>query len=140
MFSILDIAFIGSVAIEGGIHDPVSFGVSQEFAPVADESAGRNREFQAGVAAADGAHIAQFSFALAQLFNNRPGELIGHVNISGLHRLQKFSVLVFPVEDLCLAYGKLISFPAHILDQDGKMEFSPAGNLEAVCAVGFFHP
>ncbi len=44
------------------------------------------------------------------------------------------------VKHFRFAYGKFIAFPPHVLNEYGQMELPPAGNLQAVWAVGFFHP
>ena len=35
------------------------------------------------------------------------------------------------VDNLCLTYCELISLTAHVFDQDGQMQLTTAGNLEA---------
>ena len=44
---------------------------------------------------------------------------------------------VFLIKNLSLADSKFITFPAHVLDQNGQMQFATAGNFEAVCIFRF---
>ena len=44
------------------------------------------------------------------------------------------------VEDFRLADREFITFPAHVLDQDGEVELAAAGYFEAVGIVHLFHP
>src|SRR5699024_6277748 len=60
---VLQISFIGTVAIKNSIHDAVSLGVGEKFPTVADEASGRNGEFQAGIAALPYAHPLKLSLA-----------------------------------------------------------------------------
>ncbi len=38
-------------------------------------------------------------------------------------------------QNFCLADSELKAFTAHVLDQDGQMELTTSGNLEAVCGL-----
>ena len=114
---VLDVPFVGRVAVEDRVQDAVALGVRQELPPVADQAPGGDGELQPGVGAAgDAAHVPQLPFALAQLLDDRPGELVGHVDIGQFHGFRALAVLVRMVEDLRLADGELIALPAHVLD------------------------
>ena len=43
------------------------------------------------------------------------------------------------VDNLCLTYGKFITLTAHILDEDGQMKLTTAGNLEGLGGLSLFH-
>ena len=49
LFAVLDIALVRRVTVEAGVQDPVSLCISEEFSAVADQTSGRDGEFQTGV-------------------------------------------------------------------------------------------
>ena len=139
LFTELDISLIRSIAVEDGVHDTVTLGVGHEFPTVADESAGRNGELQTGVSAVVYAHSLQLTFPESQLLDDVSGELVRNIDVYKLHGLQFFTALVRMVDNLCLTYGKFITLTAHILDEDGQMKLTTAGNLEGLSGLSLFH-
>ena len=66
-------------------------------------------------------------------------KFIRHINISCLDRLKFLSVFIRMIENFRFAYCKLISFAAHIFNQNGQMKFSASRHFKTVCIFHFFH-
>lgn len=81
----------------------------------------------------------QFAFTEAQLLDNNTGEFIWYIDDSLFHWLKKMTFLILVVNNFCLADCKFIAFTTHILDENGKMQFTTAGNFEAVCVLCIFN-
>ena len=139
LFPVLDISLVRCISVKTCVQDAVSFGICQKFAPVSDQSSGRNGELKTGISAVRSTHVLEFAFSLPEFFNDNSCEFVRHVNVGGLHGLQLFAVFISFVEDFRLADGKLVSFAPHVLDQNGEVKFASSGYLEAVCIVGLLH-
>ena len=111
----------------GGVH---------ELALEADESARGHAIFDAHAAAAVVRHVLQLGLATAERFHD--AALVVLVDVDG----QRFERFVHHAVDglgehARLADGELIAFAAHVLDEDGEMQFAAAGDAEHVGIGGF---
>ena len=139
VLAVLDIALVRRIAVKYSVHDTVALGVGHELTTVADQTAGRNHEFQAGRAAVAGGHVDQFALSLTELFDNVSGKLFRNIDIYLLHRLELVTLFIIMVQNLSLADCKLIALTAHVLDQDGQMQLAASGYLKAIGGICFFH-
>ena len=99
---------------------------------IADQAAGGDLKFQAGIAVLCGAHVHEHSLALGQLADDRAGVVLGHVDVAGFYGLELLAVFISLENNLGLADGKLISLAAHHFNEDGQMQLAAAGHLECI--------
>src|ERR1019366_2897617 len=79
-----------------------------------------------------------FAFARADMLHDHADEFLGDIDSEVFDRLHQFAADVLG-DDLGLADHQFITFTAHHLDQDGKLQLAAAQNLERIHAPGFFH-
>lgn len=77
--------------MEDVVHDAIALGSGEEFAAEADEAAGRNDEFQAGVAGNIG-HVDHFGFTGTEFFHDSAHEFRRNVDGEGFQRFAFLAV------------------------------------------------
>ena len=90
----LDRSLVRRVVAEHPVHDAGAAGIGQELAVIADQAAGRRMEHQPCLARAGGAHLLHLAAALADLFDDRAGIFLVHVNDDFLDRLLALALVV----------------------------------------------
>ena len=135
LFAVFDVALVRCVIFKLGVQDTSSFGGSHEDSTETNQASCRDFELQTGGTIACAAHAVKLAFTLAEELDDSTGELVRNVNVCDFHWLEFASALVLFVDNLCLTYCELISLTAHVFDQDGQMQLTTAGNLEAVCGI-----
>ena len=112
------------VAIEKGVHNAVTSGVSKEFASVTYKTTRGYAELYTAVCTVVyGGHIAHFRFSAAKLFNNGTCIFFGNVNNNNFVRLKSFSAFFFE-NNLRFGNLKLVTFTAHGFDKNGKVKLT----------------
>ena len=129
-----------TIAGKFGIDDTGTLGIGHEFISETDQTAGGDIKLKAGGTCTDRLHADQRTLAVGKLLNNSAGVFIRNINVSFLHRLQFFAVLIIPEDNLGLADSEFISLAAHGFNQDGQMQFAAAGNLESIRVLRIFYP
>src|SRR5690606_26343570 len=126
---------VRAVAIEHVVHQTGPRSRAEEFGLKADQATGGNNVIQAYTSLAVRHHVLQLAAARAQLFHH--GALVGVLDIDGklLIRLAKLAVN-FLQNDFRAGNRQLITFAAHVFDQNAKVQFSTSRNLELVGVVG----
>src|SRR5699024_7199033 len=74
-----DVAFIGLIFKEDGVHDPFTLRRGEKFALISEQPAGGNEKFEAH-ARTDGTHVHEFALALAHALEHRARPLFGNVD------------------------------------------------------------
>ena len=123
---------VENVALQAGAASRV-----HELALEADEPARGDAVLDAHAAAAVVRHVLELALAAAERFHD--AALVGFVDVDG----QRFEGLVHHAVDglgehAGFAHGELVTFAAHVLDEDGEMQFAAARNAEHVGVGGFF--
>ena len=80
----------------------------------------------------------QLTFTAAHLFHDRADRLFGNVHHQMLHRLVQQTVDLFE-QHTGGADLELVTFPAHVLDQNRQMHLTASGNPERLGGVGILH-
>ncbi len=97
----------------------------QELVLEADQPARRDAVLQPHAAAAVGLHVDQFALALAQRLHHAALVLVFDVDRHQLDRLVPLAVDLAE-HDARLAHRQLVAFAAHVLQQDGQVQFAAA--------------
>src|ERR1700750_292191 len=126
------------VSVEKRVHDDGAARVGKHFAAQADESAAGNLEFHTNAPVAMVVHLLHLGLAHAELFHDHTDELFGDVDGEVLNWLHQLAIDSLG-DDLGLSYGELVTFAAHHLYKDGKLEFASAKDFEGVRGVPFLH-
>ena len=119
------------VAIKDLVEDAFAVGIGQELVAVAEQAAAGHPELQADTVSAQGLHLLQDGFALAQAGHHSTLILGGNVDDNVLHGLVGLAV-----DDLGQNVRgrdlQLIAFAAHGLDEDGQMHLATAHDAEGI--------
>ena len=84
----------------------------------------------------DESHVVQFASAFAELFNH--GALIGFRHLDGQFFIGFEDFVPLPVDNhFRLRHLQLVSFPAHLFDQDAEMQLAAAGHEELIRTIRF---
>ena len=110
-----------------------------ELALEADEPARRDAVLEAHAALAVGRHVLQLAAAAAQLLHDVA--LVARSStstVSALARLVQHAVDFLGRARAACRHGELVTFAAHVLDEDGEVQFAAARDAEHVGVAGFF--
>src|ERR1019366_1126154 len=126
------------VSVEQRVHDDGAARVGEERAAQSDQAAAGHAEFDAHAAIAVIMHVGDFAFARADMLHDHADEVVGDIDSEVFDRLHQFAADVLG-DDLGLADHQFITFTAHHLDQNRKLQLAAAQNLERIHAPGLFH-
>ena len=133
-----NLALVGHVAVEEGVHDDGAAGLRQHFGAQADDAAAGYAELHAHAARPVVVHLGHLTLARSELFDDDAGELFGNVDgevLDGLH-LDAVDGLD---DDFRAADHQFEAFAAHHFDQYAELHFAAAEDLEAVRRARLFH-
>ena len=138
-----EILFVGGlIRREDMVHDDGAAGFCEQHVLEAHDAACRNVILEVHFArpgiGMHEFHMPHFPAALADFFDD--GALIGfrHLNRQLLVGLRDLAAVAMQ-NDFRLRDLQFVAFPAHLFDQDAKMQFSTAGDQKPVGTVGFLH-
>ena len=128
-----------AVVVEHVAGEAGAAGEGEELALEADQAARGDAVFETDAALAVRLHVLQLAAAAAEFFHDRA--LVVFLDV---YRHQ-FVGLAFRTVDLLehharAADGELETFAAHVLEQDGEVQFATARDLEHVRVLGEVHP
>src|SRR5690606_36098656 len=127
-----------TIVVEDVAHDPGASGQVEEVTLEADQAPGRNAVFQTRATAAVGHHVQQLALAAAQLFHH--AALMAVFDIHGQHFIGFHALAVDLLEhDARTGNRQLIAFAAHVLDQNGQVQFATAADFEDRFVRGVIH-
>ena len=113
-------------------------GIGQELVAVAEQAAAGHPELQADTVGAQGLHLLQNGFTLAQAGHHSTLILGGNVDDNVLHGLVGLAV-----DDLGQNVRgrdlQLVAFTAHGLDQDGQVHLTTAHDAEGIGGGRILH-
>src|ERR1700677_1434993 len=126
-----NLALVGDVAIEQGIHDYGSACLGQHLAAQTNQPSAGHAKLQTHAAGAMVVHLGHLAFTRPELFNHRAG--VGFRNVDGqmFDRLQSLAVHGLG-DDLRTARRELKTLAAHHLNQDCQLQFASAEHLKGV--------
>lgn len=130
--------FQRTIVAEGGGQDTRTGSHGQEGVTETDQTAGRNGVFQAYAALAVRDHVGQVALTQAHLLHHRALVLLLDVDDDILVGLLLLAVNLAD-HHFRATHGQLEILPAHVLDQNGQVQFAPAGNLELVGGLAFLN-
>ena len=103
----------------------------QEFTLESDQATRRNPVFDAHAALAVRLHVLQLAAAAAEFFHD--AALMGFLDIDGEQLVGLKLDAVGLLEDYARAGdGQFVAFAAHVLQQDGQVQFAAAGDEEDI--------
>ena len=133
-----DVARPGPVFREQVREDSRAFRIGEELGPVSDQPAAGKLELQTHPSRAVVHHLDHDATARAEFLHDDP-----HVLFSRVDERQFVGFVGRPVNGAGQhprhADGKFITFPPHLFDQDGHLQFSPAVHQEAIGRFGGLH-
>ena len=124
-----------TVNVKHAVHDRGTARVGEQFAVIADESAGRGVKDQPRAAATGGPHLDHLGFALGKLLHHHTGMLLVDVDDHFLDRLEQFAAVALLEQNLRPRDRKLEAFAPHGLDENAELQFAAAGNLHGIFFV-----
>ena len=139
LFTIREVSLVWCISVKHGVQDTGTLGGGKEFVTESDQSTGRDGELKTYSSVACCAHTLKFTFTLAEFLDDGTGKFLRNINICDLDRRQFAAGLVCIIETLRFADCKFISFTAHVLNKNGKVKLTTAGNLEALSCICVFH-
>ena len=126
--TVFDFACVGVVAVEDVVHDAEAARIGHEFSTISQKSSGRNEIGQTGHAVG-GVHRLDAAAPLAKLLHDGAhvflrdvdGQFFDGFLCDAIHFLQN---------DLRTRHLEFIAFAAHLLNENGEVEFATSGDLE----------
>src|SRR5208282_558140 len=122
------------------IHHDGAARVGEERAAQSDQAAAGHAEFHAHSTVAVIVHVGDFALARADMLHDHADEFFGDIDgevLDWLHQFASFFVVLG--DDLGLADHQFVTFAAHHLDENRKLQFAAAENLERIGAASLFH-
>ena len=133
-----EIAPVGFVAGQVRIHNPGAPGIGHEFITVTNQGTGGNGKLNPDPAPAIVNHIGHFTFADGQFFSDNPHEVFITIHKQMLNGFQCLTVFLL-IYNPGAPHADLEIFPAHGLNEDGKLEFPPALYHKTVLITALFN-
>ena len=124
MFAATDLTFVGFITVKDVAHQTRATGQVLEVGLKADQAARRDAVFQAHAAAAVGLHVHQVALAHAQLVHHTALVAVFNVHRQQLHGFVFFAADVVQ-HDARARHGQLVTFAAHVFQEDGQVQFAP---------------
>ena len=103
-----------------------------------DQAAAGHAELDAHAPVAMIVHVGDFALARAELLHDDADEFFWHIDREMLHRFHQLAIDALG-DDLRLADHEFVTFAAHHLDEDGKLQFAAAQHFERIGCAGIFH-
>jgi len=120
------------------VHDTGAAGVGQKLIAVSDQGAGGHRKFDSHPSLTVIDQIGHLTFAKGKLFRHHTQKAFFAIDQQAFQGFALFTIFItknYPGP----SNAKLISFPAHGLNQDGQLKLPPALDQDAVPLFGFLH-
>ena len=123
-----------AVAVEEVVEQAGTLRVGQKLAPVADQSAGGDLEFEPNAPRAVVDHLREHAPTYAQLLHDDAHVFLGHVDQHALVGLVEPAVDAAR-EHTRLAHRELVPLAAHLLDQDRQLQLATSVDEKCIGRV-----
>ncbi len=133
----MQFALIRLILEEYAAHYPFTLGGSEKFRFITEKTAGGNYKFKP-CTRANRAHMQELALAVTHTLEHRARRVVGYVNDEPFHGLALYAV-DFLEHDARGGNLKLVTFAAHIFNENRKVHFTPAAHTVAVRRTRFFN-
>src|SRR5579871_204281 len=120
------------------MHDDGSTRIGKQLTAKPDQTPAGHFELNSHPPIAVIMHIDDFRFARAKLLHDDAYEVFWNVHGKTFNGLHQSPIHAFS-DDFWFADHQLIAFPAHHLDEAGKLQFTASHHYESVGTIGVFH-